>query len=108
MQQRPFVADNPALLLVRESDRIQARRCPRWSNGPVSAPGTGKQDLAARTDRPTMRVIAKENMRQVFAATFSQAPPGQATVIRAHHEPIAARGPAHGVVCEIDSDQARI
>src|SRR5437868_941430 len=62
MLHRPFIADNPALLVVRKSDRIQARRCPRWANGPVSAAGTGEKNLAARTDRPTMHVIAKEDM----------------------------------------------
>src|SRR5438093_13358353 len=66
MQDGAFFADGPTFAIVHEGDCIQSRSGPGRTHGPVPAARTCKKDFAARSDGPAMRVVEKENVREVF------------------------------------------
>src|SRR5262249_15800735 len=58
------------------------------------------------TNGPAARVIKKEDVGQIVAATLGQPRPAHATVIAAQNQPIASGGPSGRRIGKVDGNQS--
>src|SRR5260370_390818 len=54
-----------------------------------------------------MRIIPKENIRDIVSPTHGQSLPRKSPVVAAHHQAVAARGPTRVFVRKTNSDKLR-
>src|SRR5436190_15208221 len=94
MHDRSPIADGPAVSFVNKSNGVKLHSRTGDLRRPGLAAGSGRKDLAARADGPSVRAVDKENVRQAVAAAFGQTQPAHTAIVAAQHEPVVTRGPA--------------
>src|SRR5688572_11963804 len=108
MQDRAFIANYPTRVFARETDRIQVQSRAGRTHGPILSAGTGEQYSATLANSPAVRIVDKENVREVVAPAIGEAIPRKPAVVRAHHQSISTGGPAQRLVSEVDRGETWI